>query len=134
MLPAENLTIAPPRQITALMTVGMAALAGTAALADPAGQVLALPGALLLAVLIVRDLTLGPVLRADRDGLTVLSGRRQLQVPWADVVAMTVQTTRRTPVLDLDLGATVVVLGRGRLGRAPNEVLAHLRVLQAQAG
>ena len=134
MLPAENLTIAPPRQITALMTVGMAALAGTAALADPAGQVLALPGALLLAVLIVRDLTLGPVLRADRDGLTVLSGRRQLQVPWADVVAMTVQTTRRTPVLDLDLGATVVVLGRGRLGRAPSEVLAHLRVLQAQAG
>lgn len=134
MHPDPTLTLGPPRQITALMLVGALVLGGAAVLADPVGQILALPAALVLVVLVARDLTLGPVLRADPDGLAVLSGWRRVQVPWSAVVAMTVQTHRRTPVLDLDLGDAVVVLGRGRLGCAPSEVLAQLRTLQARAG
>ena len=36
-------------------------------------------------------------------------------------------TDRRTPLLELDLGDTLVVLARGRLGRPPQDVLAELQ-------
>ena len=132
--PDRNLTLLPPREVLALMLLGVVALGAAAVLADPAGRVLTLPAALLLLALVVRDLTRGPVLQAGPDGLSVLTGWRRVHAPWAAVVAMTVQTHRRTPVLDLDLGETVVVLGRGRLGRPPSEVLQQLRVIQAQYG
>ena len=134
MHPAESLTIAPPRAATLLLVVGAVVLGCAAVVADPAGRVLTLPAALILTVLVARDLLCGPVLQAGPEGLSVLSGWRRVQRPWSEVVAMTIQTHRRTPVLDLDLGETVVVLGRGRLGRAPSEVLSLLRVVQAQAG
>ena len=133
-LPAESLTLAAPRQVTVALALGAVLLGGTALGSDPAGQLLTLPAALLLTVLVARDLLRGPVLQAGPDGLSVLSGWRRVHRPWSGVVTMTVQTHRRTPVLDLDLGDTVVVLGRGRLGVAPNEVLSRLRVIQAQAG
>ena len=125
-----TLVLGPPRQITGLLALLAAAFAVGAAVADPAARVPLVPGALIAAVAAGRDLVLRPVLRADQQGLTLLATWRQVSVPWSGVAAMTVRTDRRTPVLDLDLGVTVVVLSRVRLGRAPSAVLAELRALR----
>ena len=127
----DTLVLGPPRQITALLALLAATFAMSAAFADPAARVLLVPGALIAAVAVGRDLVLRPVLQADQQGLTVVASWRRVSMPWPGVIAMTVRTDRRTPVLDLDLGAMVVVLSRGRLGRAPGAVLAELQALRA---
>lgn len=98
--------------------------------ADPAGRLLAFPAAVLLLVLALRDLALRPVLAADGDGLQVVSGVRRLHLSWEQVHGLRVVTDRRADLLEVDLGSTVVVLGRARLGAAPQDVLAALSALQ----
>ena len=105
---------------------GALTLAGLAALADPAGRLLAGVGAAVAAVAGLRDLLLRPVLRADRTGVDVVSGVRRLHADWAQVEQLRVVTDRRAPLLELDLGGPVVVLSRLRLGRPPAAVLAEL--------
>ena len=122
-----SLTIAPPRHVTVLLGALVAAMIVTVAFADPAGQLLAVPAAAVASLLIARDLLLGPVLQADAEGLSVLSGWRRVRAHWSEVESMTVRVDRRAPMLDLDLGATVIVLGRTRLGQSPTEVLAALQ-------
>lgn len=122
-----SLRIDPPRQVTVLLGGLVVMMLATIVLADPVGRLLAVPVAIVAALLVARDLLLGPVLVADADGLSVLTGWRRVSARWSHVEAMSVRTDRRTPVLDLDLGSTVVVLGRARLGQAPSEVLAALR-------
>jgi hypothetical protein len=97
---------------------------------DGLGRLLALPAAALLAVLGARDLHLRPTLRADTGGLTVVVGVRRLTVPWAEVEGLRVVTDRRSPLLEIDLGDTVVVLPRRRLGAAPSLVLEELAALR----
>ena len=128
--PLEPLILRAPRRLTGALAVGAALLTVLAVLADPAGRLLAGSGAVLATLAVARDLLLGPVLRADHSGVTVLAGWRQVHAPWSTVAALTVRTDRRTPVLDLDLGDTVVVLSRLRLGAAPGDILLVLRALQ----
>lgn len=125
-----SLRLDPPRLGTVL-AFGLAVLLLVAlAVADPAGQLLAAPAALLALGYGVRDLVRRPVLLADGQGLRVLSGWRHVAVGWAQVELLRVVRDRRTPVLELDLGSTVVALTARRLGCPPEQVLRRLDELR----
>ena len=57
-------------------------------------------------------------------------GLRRVHAAWPAVERLRVVTDRRTPLLEIDLGGTLVVLGHVRLGRAPADVLAELLALK----
>lgn len=105
--------------------LGLALAAGAAA-ADPGGRVLLVPAAVLLVVLGLQQALLWPVLSLRPDGLVVVTGLRRTAVPWRDLESAQVVTDRRAPLLQLDLGETLVVLSRRRLGTSPAEALALL--------
>ncbi|MGB8650185.1 MAG: PH domain-containing protein [Mycobacteriales bacterium] len=106
------------------------ALAVVALGTDPLGRVLLVPAALLLVGTGARDLLLRPTLTADEHGLSVVDGVRRRQVPWEQLERVRVVRDRRTPVLELDLGAHLVVLSRRRLGAHPDVVLTDLERLR----
>ena len=108
-------------QVTAA-TLGLA-LSG---FADPAGRFLLLPAALAGLALGVRDALQRPVLSAGDAGLEVVSGPRRFRVSWAEVEQVRVLRDRRTPVLEIDLAGTLVVLSGRRLGTPPAQVLEAL--------
>ncbi len=124
-------TAGPSRTVAGGLVLAGLLLALLAAAADAGGRVLVLPAAALLVGLGARDLVLRPVLQADDLGLEVVTGLRRVRAAWSDVERLRVVTDRRTPVLELDLGDAVVVLGRLRLGRAPVDVLEQLHTLRA---
>lgn len=127
----DTLVVAVPRK----RAYGLLAFAGVllvvALLSDVAGRLLALPAAVAVLALAVRDLRSGPVLVADADGVEVLQGLRRIRVPWADVERMRVLRDRRTELLELDLGRTLALLSRQRLGRLPEDVLTELLAVRA---
>lgn len=123
--------VAGPERSSSWAVLGGAGVLALACLvADRAGQLLTGTAALVLAAAAVRDLVLRPVLHADAEGLSVVTGLRRRAVPWPEVERLRVVTDRRTPVLELDLGHTLVVLTRWRLGRAPALVLEQLRAVR----
>jgi hypothetical protein len=99
-------------------------------LSDSAGRLLTAPAALVTLVLAIRDLTSGPVLRADAAGVAVLQGWRTISAGWPQVERMRVVNDRRTEMLELDLGTTLALLSRHRLGRLPADVLTDLLALR----
>lgn len=118
-------------------TLGWLALAAAGLLllglvpADAIGRLLLLPAAGVLLGISLRDLLLRPTLSATPEGLTVVSGLRRVWLPWAEVHGLRVVTDRRAPLLEIDLGDTLVVLSRARLGAAPWQVLEQLDSLRA---
>jgi len=114
-----------------MLALALAALLLLGALfADPAGALLLIPAGLFLLALAGRDLVQRPVLSADRAGLTIVTGWRRRSVTWPQVERLRVVTDRRAALLELDLGETVVVLTRRRLGRTPYAVLDELDALR----
>ena len=124
------LSAGPSRASTCLLLLAAALLLVVGAAADPGGRVLAWPAAAVLALAGLRDLLLSPVLRADEIGLEVVVGLRRRWAPWAQLEGARVVTDRRTALLELDLGDTLLVLPRRRLGRPPEVVLEQLLQLQ----
>jgi hypothetical protein len=120
------LTYSPPRAQGWLLLLAGSALVVVLVPAPPLGRVLLVPAVLALVALGLRDLLLIPTLAADLEGLTIAKQR----YPWADVPRVRVITDRRTPLLELDLDHTVVVLSRRRLGTAPYLVLEELEALR----
>ena len=105
------------------VVLGLALLAGTT-LADPVGRLLLVVAGAAALVVGTRDLVLRPVLSVAGSGLTVVEGWRRRTATWDAVEALGVVTDRRTPLLSVDLGDTLIVLSRRRLGAAPADVLA----------
>ena len=128
----DTLIIPVPRQ----RAYGLLAFAGVllvvAALSDAAGRLLTAPAAVVVLALAIRDLRSGPVLRAGPAGLEVLQGLRRASVPWSQVERMRVVKDRRTEMLELDLGTTLALLSRNRLGRLPDDVLTDLLTIRDQ--
>jgi hypothetical protein len=120
----------PPRRAYGLLAFTVVLVVVTV-LSDSAGRLLTLPAALVTLALALRDLTSGPVLRADAEGVEVLQGLRRVVAPWEQVERMRVVKDRRTEMLELDLGSTLAVLSRSRLGRLPADVLTDLLALRA---
>lgn len=122
-------TAGPAPAASGVLVAAGLLLVGVGATADPAGRLLAWPAALLLLAVAGRDLLLRPVLRADAAGVEVVTGLRRRAVAWSDVERVRVVTDRRAPLLELDLGDTLVLLSRLRLGRPPEAVAAELSAL-----
>ena len=116
----------PGRRQAAALLAGAVALVLLGLAADAGGRVLAWSAALLLAGAALRDLVLGPALRADRDRVVVVSGWRTTTVPWSAVDRLRVVTDRRAPLLEIDAGEDLLLLSRWRLGRPPAAVLDEL--------
>jgi hypothetical protein len=127
----DTLTIPVPRGRALGLLALTAALAVIAVVSDNAGRLLTAPAALVPLALALRDLTSGPVLRADADGVVVVQGLRTISVPWAKVERMRVVKDRRTEMLELDLGSTLALLSRHRLGRLPDDVLTDLLAVRS---
>lgn len=126
---APAVVASPDRRLAWLQAVLGAAVVAAVPVADPAGRLLLIAAGAVLVVLAGRDLLLRPVLAADAGGLRVVDGWTTRALPWSQVHGLRVVTDRRAPLLELDLGVSVVVLSRRRLGRAPDVVLDELRAL-----
>jgi hypothetical protein len=122
----DTLVVPVPRQRAYGLLALAAVLVVVTVLSDRAGQLLTAPAALVTVVLAIRDLTSGPVLRADTTGVAVLQGWRTITSDWSQVERMRVVKDRRTEMLELDLGTTLALLSRHRLGRLPADVLTDL--------
>lgn len=126
----DTLVVEVPRR----RAYGLLGFAGVllvvALLSDAAGRLLAVPAAIAVLALAVRDLRSGPLLVADADGVEVLAGLRRIRVPWAQVERLRVVRDRRAELLELDLGGTLALLSRQRLGRLPDDVLTDLQAIR----
>jgi hypothetical protein len=100
---------------------------------DLPGRLLTVPALVAALVLALRDLRGGELLRADASGLAVRDGWRRVSASWAEVERLRVLRDRRAELLELDLGRTVVLLSRQRLGRPPEDVLTELLAVRAGA-
>ncbi|MDT7570059.1 MAG: hypothetical protein QOE05_233 [Actinomycetota bacterium] len=129
----DTLVIKVPRQRAYGLLALTAVLIVVALLSDSAGRLLTLPAAVITLALAIRDLASGPVLCADAAGVEVLQGVRTLRAEWSQVERMRVVKDRRTEMLELDLGRTLALLSRHRLGRLPEDVLTELLAIRAEA-
>ena len=128
-------------ETVALATVGLGFVL-TVVLLDTPGRILVGAGALLVLLLVLRDVVLRPRLSAGPNGVVVrtLGGRQQL--PWP-ALRIQVRATRRFGVrsrtLELDTAAgpddegVLVVLGRRDLGADPEDVARALWALDPTA-
>jgi hypothetical protein len=114
-----------PRGTAVVALLGVLGL-GLAVVADTGGRLLVLPAAVAALLYAARDAIAGPVLSADAEGLELVTGWRRLRVPWSSVERLRVVTDRRTRLVEVDLGSTVVALSGTRLGRDPRDVLEDL--------
>jgi hypothetical protein len=122
----RELVVTPQRRSGYGLLALAAVLTVVAVLTDAAGRLLAVPAALAALVLALREFDPRPLLVADPGSITVRDGWRRVSVPWDRVERMRVVRDRRAALLELDLGVTVVVLSRNRLGRWPEDVLTDL--------
>jgi hypothetical protein len=120
------LTYRPSRTQAGLLLLAGAVLLALAVAVPPLGRVLLVPAAVAVVAVGLRDLLLVPTLEADAEGLTVALTASKQAYAWSNVTRVRVITDRRTPLLELDLDHTVVVLSRRRLGTAPYLVLEEL--------
>jgi hypothetical protein len=129
----------PRRGETAALAAMGLGLAVAAAFLDAAGRVLVGAGALLVLVLVVRDLVARPRLSAGPDGVDVRSWTRARHLPWRGL-RVHVRINRRLGVrsrtLELDTASgpddegILVVLGRWDLGADPDDVAVALHELR----
>jgi hypothetical protein len=127
----DTLIIPVPRRRAYGLLAFTAVLVAVTVLSDTAGRLLTAPAALVTLALALMDLTSGPVLCADAEGVVLLQGLRTVRANWAQVERMRVVKDRRTEMLELDLGTTLALLSRSRLGRLPEDVLTDLLALRA---
>lgn len=124
--------IQPPGRNTLLAALLAGLLVVAAVLADTGGRLLAVPVVALAVGFIVRDRVGGPLLRADDRGIELLAGWRRVGSAWAGVDRIRAVKDRRTPVLEVDFGHTVVALSGTRLGRHPADIVEDLDQLRAR--
>ncbi|MER6949958.1 PH domain-containing protein [Nonomuraea sp. NPDC000554] len=99
---------------------------------DVRGVVLAVPAAVLVGGMGLRDLLVPVRLSADAQGITVVhgfAGRRQ--IPWEDIQDVKVDVRRRyglrSEMLEIDTGDHLHIFSPHELGASPTEVAAALR-------
>lgn len=128
----ETVVVQPPGRNTLLAALLAGLLVVAAVLADSGGRLFALPAAALAIAFVVRDRVGGPLLRADDRGIELLAGWRRVGNTWASVERIRAVKDRRTPVLEVDFGHTVVAVSGTRLGRHPADLVEDLDQLRAR--
>lgn len=126
------MTAGPPLAQTLCLLLLAAVLLAVGLRTDWSGRLISGPAMVIAGVLGVRDLLLRPALVANAEGLRVVWGLRRVSVGWQDVQRLRLQTDRRTPLLEIDLGDSLILLARTRLGRPPAAVLAELQELSGR--
>jgi hypothetical protein len=124
--PAEARFV-PDRRYTALAGAGaFGALLAVLITSDPAGRLLAGIAGVLLVAYVLTDLVFRPRLVATAEGLVVNSPWTRARLRWDEVEQVRAETrTRlglRSTTLEIDAGATLVVLTRRALGSEPAAV------------
>jgi len=124
------------RELAVFKILGAVACAGLAVYwyleGDLRGLILAIPAAVLVGAMGLRDVLVPVRLTADESGITVVrgfAGRRH--VPWEQVQDVTVDVrTRfglRSEMLEIDTGDDLHIFSPHELGASPTEVAAVLR-------
>jgi hypothetical protein len=123
----------PDARLTALAALGCVAAVLLALGAAPAGRLLFVLAALVLAGYAGTDLVFRPRLEADSREIRIRAPLTRATLPWPEVDAVRADArTRhglRTVTLEIDAGETVVVLSRRALGADPAEVARTLQAL-----
>ncbi|MFF0768656.1 PH domain-containing protein [Nonomuraea wenchangensis] len=124
------------RELAVFKILGALACAGLAVHwwigGDHRGVILAVPGAVLLGGMGLRDLLVPVRLAADESGITVVHGfAGHRHVPWDEIRDVTVDVRRRwgrrSEMLEIDTGDHLHLFSPHELGASPTEVAAALR-------
>jgi hypothetical protein len=95
----------------------------------PAGRAVAAAFAAGILVWAVRDLLTPVRLAADQEGVTVLTGFRDLRrIPWSEITRIRLDPQPRFAgrLLEVDAGESLHIFGRFDLGQAPSDALDTL--------
>jgi hypothetical protein len=124
------------RELAVFKILGAVACAGLGVFwyvaGDVRGVILAVPAAVLVGAMGLRDLLVPVRLAADESGITVVhgfAGRRR--VPWEAIEEIKVDVHRRyglrSEILEIDTGDHLHIFSAHDLGVSPTEVAAALR-------
>lgn len=99
---------------------------------DVRGVILAVPAALLVGAMGLRDVLVPVRLAADENGITVVQGfASKRHVPWETIWDIKVDVRRRwglrSEMLEIDTGDYLHIFSSHELGASPTEVAAALR-------
>jgi hypothetical protein len=129
------------RKVPALKLIAAAvfALLGAFVASDAAGRSVAAVAAAGLAGYAVRDLVFPVRLRADAEGVTLVTGvARRRRLAWSQIERVRLDERHRlglrTELLEIDTGHEIHLLGENDLGAPPADVLAALAPLLEAAG
>jgi hypothetical protein len=124
------------RELAVFKILGALACAGLAVhwyvADDLRGVFLAVPAAVLVGAMGLRDVLVPVRLAADESGITVVHGfAGKRHVPWEDIKDITVDVRRRfgtrSEMLEIDTGDHLHIFSPHELGASPTEVAAVLR-------
>lgn len=123
----RSVVFVPDRRFTAGAGAGVLVALGLALITDDApGRLLALLTAAVLAAYVLCDLYFSPRLEATPQALTIRSPLARAVLPWDEVDHVRADTSARwglrSTTLEIDAGATLVVLSRRSLGAEPQDV------------
>ncbi len=123
-----------PRPVESLALGGVGVLMLLTAIGlDPAGRLLVGVAGFFLLGLALSDTLIRPRLSADAAGLSARAQGRRVSGPWS-AVTVRVRDGRRfggaVHTLEIDVGESLVVLGRRELGAPPLEVAEELQRLR----
>lgn len=122
----------PDRRLAVLSALLTAIACTIAALShDPAGRLLAILAAVVLAGYAVTDLVFWPRLTASAEGLRIHTPFSRARLSWAEVDEIRVDERTRlglvSRTLEIDAGPLLVVLSKRALGADPREVAGLLK-------
>lgn len=137
-----TLTYSVPGWIAGAFAAGSVAAFAVATTTDRAGRFLFVVLGLAAAVEALRSLLLRPTIRADADGIEVVTGVRRERHPWTAVTAVRTldppaggaRLRRRANAVEVDLGERLLVVPGYRLGAPVAEVAAELTTLRSGSG
>ncbi|MEQ4719428.1 PH domain-containing protein [Nonomuraea sp. B19D2] len=124
------------RELAVFKILGALACAGLAVYwwfqGDVRGVILAVPAAVLIGGMGLRDLLVPVRLAADESGITVVHGfAGKRHVPWEAIWEIKVDVRRRwglrSEMLEIDTGDNLHIFSSHELGTSPTEVAAALR-------
>jgi hypothetical protein len=126
-MPGPAARFGPDGRLTALAAGGLVVAVTLAVIGtDPAGRLLAGIAAVVLLGYVVSDLVFRPRLTATGDGLVIRSPAIRARLRWPEVDRVQADTRLRfglrSTTLEIDAGATLVVLSRRALGADPEAV------------
>ncbi len=129
----------PDRRYTALATGGgLGAIAAAVLTDDPAGRLLFIVAALLLAAYVGADLVFSPRLVASSSGIVINAPLTRARLAWDQVDAVRAETRfrrgLRSTTLEIDAGEVLAVFSRRALGAEPVEAADLIEAFRPHIG